>query len=212
MRCMRGVCDAGCRIGIQSNEIAPDGRRDAFDEGATDERVVDHREPRVVDREAIEFLKLVLRRHDLNVKIVVDRSDQPVTKLRVQIVGPIIAIGMPAHDLHTGAIENIGGGSACIRKQAIVVADEGDELAGSIGEGHLPILGHRDDRFGHKMADAGVIGLLQERRSFGVGTIILDDDLKVLVRLRDGCCESVPERVRASQRGNDDRESRHREG
>ena len=62
------------------------------------------------------------------------------------------------------------------------------------------------------MADAAVIELANERCSLGVGTVILDDDLEVLVRLRDRCGQGVPECVRASQCGNDDRESLHLEG
>ena len=62
------------------------------------------------------------------------------------------------------------------------------------------------------MADAGITELVQERCGLGIGTVILDDDLEVLVRLRDRGRESVPERIRASQCRNDDRELRHREG
>src|SRR5258706_1180409 len=94
------------------------------------------------------------RRHQSNLDVVVDVSDQTIAQIGKDIVRPIVTKRSPVHDLDTRPPENAVCQPPCIWKQSVIVTDKGNEFAGGICKRKLPILSHRQNAIGPEMPDA----------------------------------------------------------
>src|SRR5229473_3661731 len=144
------------------------------------------------------------RRHQSNLDIIVDVSDQTIAQAGIDIVRPIVTKRPPVHDLYTCHSQNIVRKPACIWKQSVIVTDKGNEFAGGICKRKLPILRHRQNAIGPEMTDAAVVEAVNNCFSRAVASIILDDNLEIIIDLVDEGCERMPKGIGPLKRRNNE--------
>src|SRR5216684_4194467 len=122
-------------------------------------------------------------RHQSNLDVIVDVSDQTIARVGIDIVRPIVTKRSPVHELDTCPPENPVCQPACIWKQSVIVPDKGNEFAGGICERKLPILCHWQNAIGPEMPDAAVVEAVNDGLSRAVAPIVLDDNLEIVIDL-----------------------------
>src|SRR5258708_24275931 len=130
-------------------------------------------------------------RHQSNLDVIIDLSDQTIAQFWKDIVRPIVTKRSPVHDLNTCHSQNSVGKPACIRKQSVIVTDKGNEFAGGICKRKLPILRHWQNAIGPEMPDAAVVEAVKDRISRAVAPLVLDANLAILILFVFAGCERM---------------------
>src|SRR5258707_12772372 len=149
-------------------------------------------------------------RHQSNLDVIVDVSEQTIAQVRKDIVRPIVTKRSPVHDLNTCHSQNIVGKPACIWKQSVIITDKGNEFAGGVCKGKLPILRHGQNAIGPEMPDAAAVEALNDRFSRAVSPIVLDDNLEIVIDLIDEGCQRMSKGIGPFKRWDNQGKARHR--